>query len=198
MIDTSQALFLLEVLTVLAIPGPTNSLLFVSGVTRGFQASLILILAEVVAYLISISLLVFVIVPASTAHSTVSQLLHVLCSMYLVYVAFWLWGSEDREVRVSHPINFRRVFLTTLVNPKNLFFAFGIFPLPNATSNGMLPYLASFSAICIGAASGWIAAGAMVHSTGAHKPHLNWVYRGEACLLVGFAIVILVSAYYSS
>lgn len=198
MIDTSQALFLFEVFAVLAIPGPTNSLLFVSGVTRGFRASLTLILAEVVAYLISISLLVFVIVPASTVHSTVSQLLHVLCSIYLVYVAFWLWGSGEREFRASHPISFRRVFFTTLVNPKNLIFAFGIFPLPSATSNGMLPYLVSFSAICTVAASGWIAAGAMVHSTGAHKPHLNWVYRGEACLLVGFAIVILFSAYYSS
>ena len=195
-IDTSQAIFLFEVLGVLAIPGPTNSLLFVSGVTRGFRASLTLILAEVGAYIISISLLVFVLEPASRIHSTVSQLLHVLCSTYLVYVAFWLWRSGEREVHDSHPITFRRVFLTTLVNPKNLIFAFGIFPIPSATSNGMLPYLVSFSAICTGVACGWIAGGAMLHSTGAHKLHLNWFYRGEAFLLVGFAIVILFSAYY--
>ena len=153
-IDTSQALFLFEVLAVLAIPGPTNSLLFVSGVTRGFRSSLHLILAEVAAYIISISLLVFVLVPASRIHSTVSHLLHVLCSTYLVYVAFWLWRSGELQVPAAHPISFRRVFLTTLVNPKNLIFAFGIFPLPSATSNGMLPYLVSFSAICLGVACG--------------------------------------------
>ena len=196
MIDKAQAIFLVEVLGVLALPGPTNSLLFVSGVSRGFRASLHLILAELGAYIITISLLVFVLEPASRNYSTVSQLLRVLCSLYLVYVAFWLWRSGEREVPASHPINFRRVFLTTLVNPKNLIFAFGIFPIPSAGSNGMLPYLVSFSAICIGVACGWIGGGALLHSTGAHKLHLNWFYRGEAILLAGFAIVILFSAYY--
>jgi len=195
-IDTSQAIFLVEVLGVLAIPGPTNSLLFVSGVARGFRASLNLILAEVCAYIISISFLVLVLEPASRAHSTVSQLLRVLCSLYLAQMAVWLWRSGQREVPASHPITFRRVFLTTLMNPKNLIFAFAIFPLPSAGSNEMLPYLVSFSAICTGVACGWIAGGAILHSTGAHKLHLNWFYRGEAFLLVGFAIVILVSAYY--
>lgn len=196
MIDKAQAIFLVEVLGVLALPGPTNSLLFVSGVSRGFRASLNLIFAELGAYIITISLLVFVLEPASRSHSTVNQLLRVLCSLYLVYVAFWLWRSGEREVPASHPINFRRVFLTTLVNPKNLIFAFGIFPLPSATSSGMLPYFVSFAAICTGVACCWIAGGALLHSTGAHKLHLNWFYRGEAFLLVGFAIVILFSAYY--
>ncbi len=196
-IDTSYAIFLFEVFCVLAIPGPTNSLLFVSGVSRGFRASLNLILAEVVAYLISISCLVLILEPATKAHSTVGQLLRVLCSLYLAQMAVWLWRSGTREVPdASHPITFRRVFLTTLVNPKNLIFAFGIFPLPTAGPGEMLPYLGSFSAICTGAASGWIAGGALLHSAGAHKMHLNWVYRGEAFLLAGFAIVILVSAYY--
>ena len=195
-IDTSQALFLFEVLGVLAIPGPTNSLLFVSGVTRGFQASLNLILAEVGAYIISISLLVFIVEPASRVQPTVSQLLRVLCSIYLAQMALWLWRSGEREVHDSHPITFRRVFLTTLVNPKNLIFAFAIFPTPSARSNEMLPYLVSFSAICTGVACCWIGGGAMLHSTGADKMRLNWFYRGEAFLLVGFAIVILFSAYY--
>ncbi len=195
-IDTNQAIFALEVLGVLAIPGPTNSLLFVSGVSRGFQASLNLVLAEVVAYIISISLLVFVLEPATRTNSTVSQLLRVVCSLYLAQLAVWLWRSGGQEVQSSHPITVRRVFLTTLMNPKNLIFAFGIFPVPSAESSEMLPYLAGFSAICTGVASGWIAAGAMLHSRGAHTMHLNWFYRGEAFLLAGFAIVIFVSAYY--
>ena len=198
-IYNSQAIFLFAVLSVLAMPGPTNSLLFVSGATRGFRPSVQLILAELTAYIISISLLVFVVEPATRAHSTISQLLRVLCSIYLAQMAVWLWRSGEQEAApASHPITFRRVFLTTLVNPKNLIFAFGIFPLPSAESNEMLPSLVSFSTICTGAACGWIAAGALLHSTGAHKLHLNWFYRGEAFLLVGFAIVILVSAYYSS
>ena len=147
-IYNSQAIFLVAVLSVLAMPGPTNSLLFVSGATRGFRASVHLILAEVSAYIISISLLVFVVEPATRAHSTISQLLRVLCSLYLAQMAVWLWRSGEQEAApASHPITFRQVFLTTLVNPKNLIFAFGIFPLPSGESNEMLPSLVSFSAI---------------------------------------------------
>lgn len=196
--NTSHAIFLIEVLGVLAIPGPTNSLLLVSGVTRGFQSSLHLALAAVAAYSLSISLLIFALGPASLAHTTVGLLLRVLCSLYLVHLAVWLWRFDAQDVQDSHPVTVRRVFLTTLMNPKNLIFAFGIFPTAVAGSDEVLPYLAGFAAICTAVTCGWIAGGAFLHSTGAHKTHLNWLYRGEAFLLAGFAIVILVSAYYSS
>lgn len=196
LIDTNQALFVLEVISVLAIPGPTNSLLFVSGVSRGFQASLTLILAEVWAYLISISLLILILEPATRTHSAVGQLIRVLCSIYLAYLAVWLWRSGGHAAPDTHPITFRRVFLTTLMNPKNLIFAFGIFPRALTGSGELVPYLGGFSAICTAVAAGWIAAGALLHSRGAHQTHLNWFYRGDAFLLAGFAIVIFVSAYY--
>lgn len=196
--DTSHAIFLIEVFGVLAIPGPTNSLLLVSGVTRGFQSSLRPALAAVAAYSLSISLLVFALEPASRTHAAVGQGLRVLCSLYLVHLAVWLWRSGAQDVQDTHPITVRRVFLTTLMNPKNLIFAFGIFPTAGAGTDNLLPYLAGFAAICAAVACGWIAGGAFLHSTGAHKTHLNWLYRGEACLLAGFAIIILVSAYYTS
>ena len=195
-IDTNQAIVFLEVLGVLAIPGPTNSLLFVSGVSRGVQASLSLIVAEVTAYMLSISTLMFVLEPALRVHSTVSQLFRVLCSFYLAQMAVSLWRTGGRDVHDSHPITARRVFLTTLMNPKNLVFAFGIFPLPSEGVHDLLPYLAGFSVICTAVACGWIAAGATLHTTGASKLHLSWFYRGEAFLLAGFAIVIFLSVYY--
>ncbi len=194
-IDTTHALFVLEVLGVLAIPGPTNSLLFISGMSRGLQASLNLIFAEVGAYLISISSLVLVLEPVTRTHSIVPQLLRVACSIYLIHLAIRLWRSGGRELLDSHPITVRRVFFTTLMNPKNLIFAFGIFPTPSAEPGELLPYLAGFSGICTGVASGWIVAGAMIQSNAAQQIHLGWVYRGEAFLLAGFAIVIFVSAY---
>lgn len=195
-LDARHALFLVEVMGLLALPGPTNSLLFVSGVTRGLRANLHLVFAELAAYLISISFLVVVLEPASRNHSTVSQLLRVLCSLYLAHMALWLWRSGARDVRDADPIGFRRVFLATLLNPKNLIFAFVIFPTAYAGLHEMLPYFMSFSVICAGVACCWIAGGALLHSAGAHKRHLDYFYRGEAFLLAGFAIVILVSAYY--
>ena len=195
-IDTNQAIVFLQVFGVLAIPGPTNSLLFVSGVSRGLQASLPLIVAEVTAYMISISTLMFVLEPALRVHSTVSQLFRVLCSLYLAQMAVSLWRTGGRDVHDAHPITVRRIFLTTLMNPKNLLFAFGIFPLASQDVHDLVPSLAGFSAICTAVACGWIAAGATLHTTGTSKLRLNWFYRGEAFLLAGFAIVIFISAYY--
>lgn len=193
---TQAALFVVEVLTVLAIPGPTNSLLFVSGVSRGFQPSLKLIIAEVGAYLITLSVLIAALKPLISAHPTMPQLLRVACSIVLVYVAVKLWQSGGPAVLDSHPITPRRVFLTTLMNPKNLIFAFGIFPSPTTGFSDLLPYLAAFAIICTGVASGWIATGAWFHSRAADRRRLQWVYRSEACLLGGFAIMLVVSAYY--
>ena len=193
--DTVHTLFVVEVLGVLAIPGPTNSLLFISGMSRGFRASLNLILAEVGAYLISISLLVLALAPLMRTYSTVPQLLRVACSIYLIHLATRLWRSGGQKTQDSHPITVQRVFFTTLMNPKNLIFAFGIFPIPSTGASELLPYLAGFSAICTVVASGWIAAGALIQSNAAHRIHMEWVYRGEAFLLGGFAIAIFVSAY---
>lgn len=194
--NTPSALFIVEVLGLLAIPGPTNSLLFVSGVSRGFRASLRLILGEVGAYLTSISLLLFALEPAISAYPTAPKLLRIACSIYLVHVAVTLWRSGGPAAQVSHPITLRRVLFTTLMNPKNLIFAFGIFPLPSAGFSERLPYLAGFSVICTAVACAWIATGSLLQSQFQQATHLPWLYRGEALLLTGFAIVIFASAYY--
>jgi threonine/homoserine/homoserine lactone efflux protein len=155
-------------------------------------------LAEVTAYLISISVLIFMVGPAADGHSIMSQLLRVVCSIYLAQMAVWLWRSGQPTVDAGHPITFLRVLLTTLVNPKNLLFAFIIFPASSSPSEEMVFSWVSFAIICTAVGSGWIAAGALLHSRDATQIHLSWVYRGEACVLIGFAILILISTYYPS
>lgn len=130
----------------LAIPGPTKSLLFVSGVSRGFQASLKLIVAEVGAYLISLSVLISALKPVISAYPAMPQLLRVACSIALVYVAVKLWQSGGPAAPTGHPITVRRVFLTTLMNPKNLIFAFGMFP--PTTHHGIQRPAPLFSRVC--------------------------------------------------
>lgn len=45
----------------------------------------------------------------------------------LAHMALGLWRLGAREIRDADPIGFCRVFLATLLNPKNLIFAFAIF-----------------------------------------------------------------------
>ena len=73
-----------------------------------------------------------------------------------------------------------------------------IFPERGGGSDAMLLSFVSFSITCIIAGSAWIAAGAVLHSAGTSRMHLHHFYRGEAFLLAGFAIMILLSAYYAS
>ena len=196
--ESNQAGFLAEVFGVLAMPGPTNSLLFVSGATRGLLAGLHLPVAEVTAYFVTISLLVFVVGPTAEGHSIINQLLRVLCSLYLAYMAVFLWRSGKPKADAGHPITSLRIFLTTLVNPKNLLFAFMIFPARSAGAGVMVSSFISFSVICMIAGMSWIAAGAVIQSAAASRMRLHHFYRGEAVLLAAFAIMVLVSAYYAS
>ena len=80
--------------------------------------------------------------------------LRVAYSIYLVQLAVTLWPSSGQEIQDSHPITVRRVFFNTLMNPKNLIFAFGIFPIPSVGAGELLPYLAGFSVICTVVAGG--------------------------------------------
>jgi threonine/homoserine/homoserine lactone efflux protein len=194
--STEFALFTVEILGLLTIPGPTNSLLFVSGITRGFRSNLNLVLAVVGAYVISISLLLFILEPVTSTHPLLPQALRIFCGIYLLHVAVRLWQSEGRAALPHQVITFHQVFVATLLNPKNFIFAFGIFPVPSAGFSDTLPYLAGFSVICPGVAFSWIAAGALLQSKIARRIQLPWLYRGEAFLLAGFAIVIFASAYY--
>lgn len=187
--DNVQIIFLWGTLCVLAIPGPTNTLLFVSGITMGFCASLNLVLAEVGAYILSISFLRYLVIPALS--ETTNKALYLCCSIYLAYLALQLWRSGDKKFHNANQINFYRVFVTTLLNPKNLIFAFGIFPGRAEMSSDILSYWIIFSATCVSAAFCWIAGGAVLQSSLFYKPYLNRFYRGEALLLVGFAIFML-------
>ena len=161
-------IFALAALALLVSPGPTNTLLFVSGAGAGVRASLRLIPAEIAGYLTVIVPLALFGRPYLAAHPKLEQAVAVAASLWVLYLAFSLWRAPRDEA--ARAVSFRRVLFTTMMNPKALVIALVLLPPPEKAAD-LVPPLSIFAALVLFVASGWIAAGAGIgRATG--KGHL--------------------------
>lgn len=188
-----QALFVLAALTVLAAPGPTNTLLAASGASVGIHGSLRLVPAGIGGYLISIAALEVLIGPVVALHPLALPALKVSASLWLLFCAAKLCRERGSGLsRAETLISVRQVFVTTLVNPKTLIFAFAIFP--QAPLVQLLPWFIEFCFLVLFAAFGWIGLGALIaRSAGPLATPLH-VRRATALGLAVFATIFASSA----
>lgn len=158
--------FTLGVTALLAVPGPTNTLLAASGALVGVRRSLALIPTGGIAYGLVISLLTTVAGPVITVYPSIAVLVKVLAALWLAYSARSLWrhagvGFGDMAQPISlRPISLGRMFTTTALNPKGLVFAMVLFPHGSIVS--ILPFLALFSGLDAIVAMGWVCLGALL------------------------------------
>lgn len=179
-------LFTLTVLAILGTPGPTNTLLATSGALVGFRRSLPLILAEIGGYLLAILTLHAVLGGLLAAYPAFKTVLRLLIGAYLLVAAFELWTRRSLIDGPPAGVRFDRVFVTTLLNPKAIVFAFGVIPLtePNAAA-----YVISFVGFVAMAALSWIVVGTVVGRL-ASAPGSRLVPRISAVVLACFAGLI--------
>lgn len=180
--------FILAAASLLAIPGPTNTLLATSGagVGVGVARSLPLLAAELGGYLLSIMLLRSVFGPFMQAVPVAGIVLRIVVSTYLIYLACMLWRHGAHEIADRAPVSFRSVLITTLLNPKAVIFAFTLLPFQVAAFD-LLPWLGLLAVQIVTIGSAWIALGAALGRglQGAGRPLL--IYRLSAVALVVLA-----------
>ncbi len=186
---TDALAFALAVLALLVVPGPTNTLLAASGAAAGFRGSLRIIPAEISGYALAIGLLMVVFGPLAAAHPALTVLSRLVASLYLAWSAVVLWRHAGRTAEAGRGrIDFRRVFTTTLLNPKALVFAFVIFPPPGSPA---LPLLAGlFAVLVVGVATLWIAVGAGLARSASSIATPALIGRVAAVALSVFAVLI--------
>jgi len=188
-----QTFFILAVLTVLAAPGPTNTLFAASGASVGLYRSLRLPFAGVAGYLLAISLLDSLVGPVLALHPLALPALKLLASLWLFTCATKLWRDSGSEFfGTATAISFRQVFLTTLLNPKSLIFAFAIFP--QTPIPGLLPWFAAFCGLVFLVALGWIGTGVLIARTAGPLASPSRIKRITALGLAAFATVFACSA----
>lgn len=152
-------LFTLTVLAILSAPGPTNTLLATSGALVGVKRSLSLVPAEIGGYLFAIGALHLVLGDLLAAYPAIETVLRLAIGAYLLFAAFELWSRRGVLDGASAGVGFERVFITTLLNPKAIVFAFGVLPLSQATA---LFYVLAFTGFVMVAALSWIGVGVLV------------------------------------
>lgn len=183
-------LFLAAVLTLLATPGPTNTLLATSGATVGVRRSLPLLGAEVVAYLAAIVAMRALLGPLIIAHPKIAVGMKLAVAGYLGVVALGLWRSGAPLAEQRDPVRARSVFVTTLLNPKALIFALTIIP---AAHSQLVWFFVSFAVTVPLVGLAWIVAGrALGAAAGQAKAGL--VRRIASVAQVGFAAWLVASA----
>ncbi len=188
---TSLPLFLLAVLTLLATPGPTNTLLATAGATRGVRQALPLLAGELGGYLIAVSFIGFLLRPVVAATPVIAIVLKVLVALYLVVTAIRLWRGAGATSTRQRLVSIGSVFVVTLLNPKALIFALVIVPFGH---DGVAAYLAAFSVCVLAVGCCWVLLGGLLGLTAGQKcPHL--VPRLASLALAGFASFIFASAF---
>jgi|tagenome__1003787_1003787.scaffolds.fasta_scaffold20800530_2 threonine/homoserine/homoserine lactone efflux protein len=183
--------FVVAVAIVLATPGPTNTLLATAGATMRLRHCFALIPAEVNGYLVSVGLLLLVIRPIAESSHLVSLFLRVTSASYLAFLASRLWCAYPKSE--SGIVGFRQVFLTTLLNPKALVFAFIVFPEQRLWDHSLLRFFGLFVATITICCAGWLTIGAAIGRQSRRFITPQFLQRGAALVIGCFALTIFVS-----
>lgn len=180
-------LFVLAMIAVLLIPGPTNALLASSAHQQGIAKTILFIPAELLGYFYAINLWALFIHLCDPVWPHLSHILHFLSAVYVVWLAFHLWKSthlhqhNQRNIAISS----RKLFFSTFKNPKALLFAAGILP-PETwyTTTNFILIFALFILVLLPTVLFWMYFGRAILSGQSKKINADLLYKGSAMLLL--------------
>ena len=143
-----------------------------------------LLLAELVAYLLSIAVSRLILLPLIDLYPPVGIAVKIAIAVYLIFAGWRLWRSQAAAVPGSL-VGWRHVFATTALNPKGLLLAIGIFPQNDPL---LAAYFAGFAVLVLLSGVTWFCIGRtlarLAGSSAALLPRLG------ASVLFGFAVYI--------
>jgi threonine/homoserine/homoserine lactone efflux protein len=175
--------FVLAAAIILATPGPTNTLLATSAALVGIRRSLPLIFAELTGYGLSITALASMSGPVLSSFPKLGIAFRLGLVLYLVFVAWRLWRADPTHNMST--VTWGKVFVTTLLNPKALIFAFAVFP-PIKSYDVAILYGGLFAIVTVLIATCWILLGASAGLLALQGRNLI-VCRVAAVVLIAFA-----------
>ena len=159
--------FLSALLALLLAPGPTNTLMAISGAGRGgLPRVLRLMPAELAGYLTTIVPLTLLGTELFAALPGFAMALKLAAAIWVFYLALKLWRATDAGEEQAE-ITGLRVYITTVLNPKALIIALVL--LPAWHDPAFLPRLGLLCLIVGAAALIWGAAGALLPALSSHQ-----------------------------
>lgn len=125
----SLAAFASAVLALLLAPGPTNTLIGVAGAQGGLGRVARLLPAELLGYLTAVLPLAYLGADLMAEMPAAALIVKVAAAAWVMLLAVRLWHLNPSGA--TGAITARRVYLTTLLNPKALIFALVLLPAPS-------------------------------------------------------------------
>jgi threonine/homoserine/homoserine lactone efflux protein len=122
--------FVLAVLALLLAPGPTNTLMAVAGAERGVRHVVRLLPAELAGYLTTVLPLAFLGGQVIEGAPGLAVALKLAAAVWVMVLAVRLWRAAPGDAATGG-VDVRRVYLTTVLNPKALVFGLALLPVPD-------------------------------------------------------------------
>lgn len=183
----SLAAFFAAALALLLAPGPTNTLMAVAGAERGLGRVARLLPAELAGYLTTVLPLAYLGARAIEQVPALATGLKLAAAVWVMVLAAKLWQARTGDAGPGD-VTARRVYLTTVLNPKALIFGLVLLPAPHEAE--FPARLALFGLMVMGAALVWGSAGALARAGGGGTRGLQ-VIRRMAALWLAFVSVSL-------
>lgn len=145
--------FALAAAALLLTPGPTNTLMAIGGTERGWRAAQPLMLFELAAYLLVTLPLALAGQIAIGAVPALKPAITLAAGMWVLWLAIKMWRLPAPGAAAQ--VTGRRIFVTTLLNPKALVFGLVLLPGPALAAK-----TAIFASLICAVAAIWSAMGA--------------------------------------
>jgi len=180
-------------ITLLFVPGPTNTLIATNGALLGWKSALKLLPAELIGYLCAIlGWSLGLSLAARFVHSAASfAAIAAAAALLLSARKLWTWDVARQNRTGSRAAD---IFVVTLSNPKALLFALTIVPhLREGDIPAALPYLMWLSLLIVTVGSIWTLIGAGIARRFQHFASSRLFARLGAAVLVFFATSLFVT-----
>ena len=178
---TDPLQFLFAVVLLLAVPGPTNTVMATAGAVNRGEGPWRFMAAELAGYLAIVALARLVLLPLIDAWPVAGIALKLLVVAYLLYAALRLWRTPialDERRRISPWL----VATTTLLNPKGLIFALSVIPRAH---QALWAYFVAFAILVLAIGCAWFLGGRTLAIVSGERAGL--LPRVGAVALTGFA-----------
>lgn len=191
------SLFIAGIVVILAMPGPTNTLLAAAGLRHGFRRSARLTGAELAGYLVSITVWGRFLGEAAQVLPWLPGVVRIASSLYIAYLAWRMWRAAAAVPSAARQmIGMRTLFVATLLNPKGILFASAIFPsLAFQHLHAYLAAMGIFAVVLVPIGLMWVLFGAMLGGE-----RLKWIdpatmQRGASVVLGVFSATLAWSVF---
>lgn len=179
--------FVLALVAVLMIPGPTNALWASAAHHHGLLKTLSLLPVQLLGYLYSIGLWALLIHLSQPVWPLLLPILHLASLLYVLWLVLRLWKTDHLHKYSQQYKQIRpdQMFISSMKNPKALLFAAGILPPETWDSlSTFMQVMGVFSLVLLPSALLWMLLGQALLAPERGKIKVGHLYKGSAMLLL--------------